>query len=238
MNILITICARGGSKGIPRKNIVSIGGDYLIAHSIKFANNILKNLNTTIALSTDDYEIKKIAEKFNLFTDYVRPQKFSMDQASKVLTIGHLLNHYELKTDKIFDYILDLDVSSPIRTKNDVEEAFDRFKKDKNAESLFSVNPSKRNPYYNMVERKKNGYFSTIKKPKNSIIARQMAPKTYDMNASFYWYRRSFFYQKYDTPITDKSLIYEMKHVCFDLDYEEDLDYMKYLFKKGEIDFI
>ncbi len=238
MNILITICARGGSKGIPGKNIVSIGGNYLIAHTIKFAQNILKNLNPTIALSTDDNEIKKIAEQFDLFTNYKRPANLSMDDTSKVLTIGHLMNHYELIMGTTFDYILDLDVSSPIRNTSDVEEAFDMFKLDKNAHSLFSVNSSKRNPYYNIVERKKNGYFNTIKKHKNSLTARQMAPKTYDMNASFYWYRRSFFDLELESPISSKSMIYEMKHLCFDLDYEEDLDYMKYLLKKGKINFI
>ncbi len=65
-----------------------------------------------------------------------------------------------------------------------------------------------------------------------------MAPKTYDMNASFYWYRRSFFDLELESPISSKSMIYEMKHLCFDLDYEEDLDYMKYLLKKGKINFI
>ena len=238
MKVLITICARGGSKGIPKKNIVKIGGDVLIAHTIKFAQNILKNLNTTIALSTDDKEIKKIAEQFGLFTDYKRPASLSEDNTSKVLTIHHLLNYYELTMDATFDYILDLDVSSPIRNKSDIEEAFDIFKLDIEAQSLFSVNPSKRNPYYNIVERKKNGYFDIIKKPKGSLKGRQMAPKTYDMNASFYWYRRSFFDLQLETPITNKSLIYEMKHLCFDLDYEEDLDYMKYLIKKGKINFI
>ena len=238
MNVLITICARGGSKGIPRKNIVDVGGNFLITHTIKFAQRIFKNLNTTIGLSTDDIEIKKIAEKFDLFTDYKRPANLSNDNTSKVLTIGHLLNHHELKMNTTFEYILDLDVSSPIRNKSDVEEAFDMFKLDKKAQSLFSVNPSKRNPYYNIVERKKNGYFNLVKKPKGLLKGRQMAPKTYDMNASFYWYRRSFFDSEFETPITNKSLIYEMKHICFDLDYEEDLDYMKYLIKKGKIDFI
>ena len=137
MNILITICARGGSKGIPGKNIVSIGGNYLIAHTIKFAQNILKNLNPTIALSTDDNEIKKIAEQFDLFTNYKRPANLSKDDTSKVLTIGHLMNHYELIMGTTFDYILDLDVSSPIRNTSDVEEAFDMFKLDKNAHSIF-----------------------------------------------------------------------------------------------------
>ena len=90
-----------------------------------------------------------------------------------------------------------------------------------------------------MVEKNKiTGYYKTIKIPDRVIKSRQEAIKTYDMNASFYWYRRSFFDQNYQSPITEKSGIYEMDHICFDLDHFFDFKFMEYLLKNNELDFV
>ena len=69
------------------------------------------------------------------------------------------------------------------------------------------------------------------------MMTRQTAPKVYDLNASFYWYRRSFFELGEKSAITDKSLIYEMKHICFDLDHPLDFLFMEYLLQNNKLDF-
>jgi CMP-N-acetylneuraminic acid synthetase len=68
-------------------------------------------------------------------------------------------------------------------------------------------------------------------------MTRQSAPKVYDLNASFYWYRRSFFELGEKSVITDKSLIYEMNHICFDLDHPLDFLFMEYLINNGKLNF-
>ena len=235
MNILITLCARGGSKGIPRKNIVKINGKPLIAYSIELAKDILPKHQVDIALSTDAQEIKNEAKEWGLTTTYDRPLELATDRAGKVETINHLLSFEEKRQDKGYDYILDLDVSSPLRTKEDLENAFDTIHSDKNALSLFSVNPSHRSPYFNMVEQNEEGYFDLVKKLPEKVLSRQTSPLVYDLNASFYWYRRSFFDKGLTSPITPKSLVFEMDHICFDLDHQDDLLYLKFLIKEQRL---
>jgi len=82
------------------------------------------------------------------------------------------------------------------------------------------------------------GYFNVVNEQKKPFMSRQEAPKVYDMNASFYWYRRIFFDQNFKSQITEKSGIYLMDHICFDLDHMIDFKIMEYLIKNKELDFI
>lgn len=91
-----------------------------------------------------------------------------------------------------FDYILDLDVTSPLRTLEDLKEAFNLIQSDEKAVNLFSVSEPGRNPYFNQVEQKENGYYAQVKALDINVLSRQAAPKVYDMNASFYFYKRCF----------------------------------------------
>ena len=238
MEILITICARGGSKGIPGKNIRIINGKPLIEYTIELAKEIQKKHNVVISLSTDDFEIKKVAESFGVITSYERPSFLATDTAGKIETINDLLLYEEKLAGVKFDYILDLDVTSPLRTFEDVENALKILINNPDAKNLFSVNASARNPYFNMVEQNTDGFYSLIKTISNgSLMTRQTAPKVYDLNASFYWYRRSFFESGEKSAITDKSLAYEMNHICFDLDHTVDFLFMEYLLQNNKLDF-
>ncbi len=237
MNLLITICARGGSKGIPGKNIRSIGGKPLIAYSIQTAKNFAAKNNGTLALSTDSEEIKNVAAQFNLQTNYVRPAEMATDTAGKLPVLKHILEWEEKNRNIRFDYLLDLDVTSPLRNVDDLQNAFQILWNDENAMNLFSVNPAHRNPYFNMVEQNELGYFSLVKKLPDGLLTRQSAPKVYDMNASFYFYRRSFFDSDCKTAISPKSLIYVMPHLCFDLDEPVDFLFMEYLIENKKLGF-
>ncbi|RYE58036.1 MAG: acylneuraminate cytidylyltransferase family protein, partial [Sphingobacteriales bacterium] len=122
MNILITICARGGSKGIPGKNIRKINGapliHYSISTAIKFKNSVPDDVD--IALSTDSPEIKDVSRFAGLESDYIRPEHLSTDTAGKVDAIFDVRNFYEAHYKKTYDLILDLDVSSPLRNVDDL----------------------------------------------------------------------------------------------------------------------
>jgi CMP-N,N'-diacetyllegionaminic acid synthase len=238
VNILITLCARGGSKGIPGKNIKVIGGKPLIVYSIELTKKIQTKWNAKVAISTDDMEIKSVAEEHGVYSDYIRPEYLATDAAGKIDTIKDLLNHEESLVDFKYDFILDLDVTSPLRTLEDLEESLELMISTPTAKSLFSVNNASRNPYFNMVEENASGFYSLVKtNPGGSVMTRQSAPKVYDLNASFYWYRRSFFDFDLKSPITDKSLIFVMDHVCFDLDHEIDFLFMEYLLDNNKLDF-
>ncbi len=236
MNILITICARGGSKGIPGKNIKLLNKKPLISYTIKVAKEFAAKYNAIVGLSTDSEEIKSVAKKYGLETEYKRPDELANDTVGKIEVITQLLSFEENRLSMPFDYVMDLDVSAPMRTLNDLENAFEMLRKKKEAYNIFSVNPAARNPYFNMVEDSDDGYVRLVKDA-GTILSRQSAPKVYDMNASFYIFRRSFFHKNFITSTTSKSLVYVMPHLCFDLDEPTDFLIMDYLFGNDLLDF-
>jgi CMP-N-acetylneuraminic acid synthetase len=126
-------------------------------------------------------------------------------------------------------------VTSPLRTIYDLNEAFQIFKTDENALNIFSVNPANRNPYFNMVEKRKSGYYGLVKE--GNFLTRQSAIPVFDMNASFYFYKRSFFDMPERKVVNDWSLIYCMPHICFDLDHPIDFEFMTYLIENNKLGF-
>ncbi|MFD1096345.1 acylneuraminate cytidylyltransferase family protein [Salegentibacter chungangensis] len=239
MKNLITICARGGSKGIPGKNIKELNKKPLIYYTIRVAELFAeRNPDTDIFLSTDSSEIedKVNAISKKVYTNYKRPDYLATDSSGKIDAIKDVLNFAEKFTKKEYDFIIDLDVTSPLRTVEDLEKAKSKLKGNMDALNIFSVSPANRNPYFNMVEAKKNSEFVELSK-KGEFLTRQSAPEVYDMNASFYIYRSNFFKEGYSTAITDKSLIYKMSHVCFDLDHPLDFYFMEFLIQNNHLDF-
>jgi CMP-N,N'-diacetyllegionaminic acid synthase len=238
MNFLITICARGGSKGIPGKNIKDLNGLPLIAYSINHAKKFASIFgNVTIALSTDSSEIREVSAKHGLNTTYNRADFLSCDEAGKIEVIRDLVLFEEKSRNVRFDYVLDLDVTSPLRNLNDLQKAFEIISSNEEALTLFSVSPAARSPYFNMVEIRGDGYYSQVKKNVGTLLTRQSAPLVYDLNASFYFYRRSFFDLGYKGVITEKSLIYVVPHLCFDLDHLIDFEFLSYLLVNNKLDF-
>ncbi|MDR2085162.1 MAG: acylneuraminate cytidylyltransferase family protein [Bacteroidales bacterium] len=238
MNILITICARGGSKGIPGKNIKELNGKPLIAYTIDLAKQIQNFIpNVDIALSTDSDEIMSVAERYGLPSKYKRPDNLADDFVGKIAVIADVLRFSEKEKSVIYDYVLDLDVTSPLRNIDDILKAFELIRNDPEAMNIFSVSEAARNPYFNMVEQQANGYFSQVKKKETAFFTRQSSPKVYDINGSFYIYRHAFFEKGYQEAITDKTMIYIMPHICFDLDHPIDYDKMSYLMENNKLDF-
>jgi CMP-N,N'-diacetyllegionaminic acid synthase len=231
---LVTICARGGSKGIPGKNIRPLNGLPLIAYTIKTATEIAKSIDADVILSTDSTEIKSVAANYGLRTEYVRPEHLANDRAGKIDAIVDALAFSENSWGRQYDYVIDLDVTSPIRTQGDVLKALDQLKSIPDALNIFSVSPANRNPYFNMVELDANGYAQVVKNTGN-IKSRQAAPRVYDMNASFYIFRKRFFEEGCRVSTTPKSLAYVMDHLCFDLDHEIDFLFMDYLVRENII---
>lgn len=236
MKVLITICARGGSKGIPGKNIKKLNNKPLIYYTLEVASKFSKYFSTDIQLSTDDDEIIEVVRSFGYSTEYKRPAELASDAAGKIDAIRDAWKYAEKFYQKEYDYILDLDVTSPMRNVDDLLNAFQIIDTNPSALTLFSVNIANRNPYFNMVEECDNGFVKLVK-GEAIIKSRQEAPKVYDMNASFYFYRRNFFEGNFSTSITDKSMIYVMNHLCFDLDHPIDFTLMELLLQNNLLDF-
>ena len=225
MKILCTICARGGSKGLKNKNTINFKGKPLLLHTLKQAKNI-KFFNN-IVVSTDSKKIQKIAGK--KYAWFLRSKKLSDNKTSKILAIRHAIKLSEKKYKCKYDIIFDLDVTSPLRIKNDVIKAFKEFKV-KKLNNLFSVSLPRKNPYFNIVEKKSNYSFAPVKKIAN-IFSRQVAPKVYEMNAAIYIWKRETIFGK--TPLFNKkSGIFIMpRSRSFDIDDKLDFRIVKFLTK-------
>jgi len=222
MKILCTICARGGSKGLKGKNLIQFKNKPLIMHTYELAKNIKKIRD--IVISTDSYKIQKIVGSKNCW--FKRDKKLSGDKVSKIKVIIDALKKAEKKNKIIYDTIIDLDVTSPLRIKKDISRSLSKFIKN-NYDNLFSVTNASKNPYFNMVEFKKN----RINLVKNSISynSRQVAPTVFSMNASIYiWKRKTLLSNK---PLfSSKTGIYVMpKERSFDIDDVIDLKIVKCL---------
>ena len=226
--ILLTVAARGGSKGVENKNIRNLNGIPLIAHTLKQAQ--AWGRADKIICSTDSPQIAKIAREYGVEVPFMRPAELATDTAGKLDVLRHAVGAVEELSGKRFDVIVDLDATAPIRKVDDIERAYQLFEKNR-PNCLFSVVPARKNPYFNMVEVNKKGYASLCKLPNVPILRRQDAPKVYDLNASIYVYDRKFLINKNTkTVISDKSIIYEMDEWgAVDIDTEADFQIIEYL---------
>lgn len=232
-NILITICARGGSKGVKGKNIRSLAGKPLIYYTIKQAKEWGRGRH--IIVSTDSEEIANVAKEFGAEVPFLRPAKLATDTAAKVPVIRHALLKCQDIYQEEYDMVMDLDATAPIRTVDDLEKALHLFVR-KKPKTLFSVVPARRNPYFNMVEEDQNGRVN-YSKPNTNFARRQDAPKVYDMNASIYIYdSRYLLDENNNKPVSDDSVAYVMNEIsAVDIDNETDFKFIEFLVKENVI---
>ena len=180
MEILVIIPARGGSKGIPHKNIKPLNGKPLIYYTINTARCITTDEN--ICVSTDDDEIIEIVEKYGLKVPFKRPEELATDTAGTYEVLLHALNFYEAH-GKHYDAVLLLQNTSPFRKAEQVKEALTLF--GDNVDMVVSVKECAANPYYCVFEENEQGYLHVCKGDGN-IFRRQDAPKVYEYNGAIY----------------------------------------------------
>lgn len=176
------IFARGGSKGIPRKNIKSFGGKPLIAHSIEIAKEI--EIIDEVFVSTDNNEIKKVAEEFGARIIH-RPPGLATDHSPEWLSWKHAIE-YLSDEGLFFDTFISLPATSPLRAKIDVTACIDKLYSSPSFDLIISVSKSARNPYFNMIKKNDSGYSELLIRPKKNINNRQEAPEVFDMTTVCY----------------------------------------------------
>lgn len=180
MKELVIIPARGGSKGIPHKNIKPLDGKPLIHYTIDEAREIVGDED--ICVSTDDPEIIKCVEDYGLKVPFVRPEELATDTAGTYEVLLHALNFYE-KQGRNYDVVLLLQNTSPFRKAEQIKEALKLYSPD--VDMVVSVKECAANPYYCVFEEDSNGYLHVCKGDGN-IFRRQDAPKVYEYNGAIY----------------------------------------------------
>ncbi len=227
MNRICTICARGGSKGVENKNIKLLAGKPLIAHSILQAKE--SGLFDSIAVSSDSSEILEVAKIYGADILVNRPTELATDQAAKLPVIQHCLTEAEEQLGQQFDVIVDLDATSPLRSIKDIQTAISIYEQDIEADNLITGAPSRRSPYFNLVEVDIEGNASLSKMLDTQVIRRQDAPKCYDMNASIYIWRRETLLNS-STVFLDRTVLYEMpEERSIDIDSPLDFEFVSFL---------
>jgi CMP-N,N'-diacetyllegionaminic acid synthase len=227
--VLCVICARAGSKRLKNKNFKNLFGKPLIYHTIKQA--IDSKIFDKIVFSTDSNKLQKLALKFGADAWFIRPTLLSNDKAAKMPVIRHAIIEAEKKFNYKFDYVCDLDVTSPLRKINDIKSAFRKFKLSKQ-DMLISGNKARKNPFFNMVQKKGKNSLKLVIKPKKFYVRTQDAPVVYELNASIYfWKRDACFKQK--GPFCKKTYFFEMPYNrSIDIDSLSDFKMVEFFGKK------
>jgi N-acylneuraminate cytidylyltransferase len=180
---IATICARGGSKGLPGKNIRPFAGRPLIAHTI--AQALACKGIEGVYVSTDDDAIAGAAREAGAQVPYRRPAELATDQAGKLPAIEHLVQHLETQGLAI-GRIVDLQPTSPLRDSADIEAALQAAP---DADLVVSVREAGDNPYFNMAEPGADGFLHLCKGTGSQ--RRQDTPPVYALNGSIYVWRRA-----------------------------------------------
>lgn len=180
MNILVVIPARGGSKGIPGKNIKKLGGKPLIYYSIDIARKIVED--SWICVSSEDADIIACVEEYGLKVPFVRPAELATDTAGTNEVLLHTLQFYENLGTRI-DAILLLQPTSPFRLISQVQEILSLYSSD--VDMVVSVKETAANPYYNCFEENKQGYLQ-ISKGGGNYKRRQDVPHAYEFTGALY----------------------------------------------------
>jgi len=229
MKPLVIIPARGGSKGVPRKNIKLLNNKPLIGYTIEAALNIFSG--AVVCVSTDDVEIKTVVENFGLTVPFLRPQELVSDTAGMQEVLIHALEYYS-RNGYEADTIILLQPTSPFRTAEHIKQAIKLFEQAKDCEIVVSVKEASANPYYLHFEESMEGYLRKLLK--NSFVRRQDCPKVYELNGAIYIIRAEVLKEKKMNEFT-RIVKYEMNQIAsHDIDTILDWQFAEFLVKQQE----
>jgi CMP-N-acetylneuraminic acid synthetase len=187
MTTIVSICARRGSAGVPGKNIRPLLGKPLIVYTVEQA--LACPGVDAVYVSTDSEAIAEIARGAGARVPFLRPPELATGTAAKMPVIRHLADWVGAHGVD-FGRLVDLDPTSPLRNIADIEACLALL--DADTDAVISGYESDKNPYFNMVEHRPDGTVALVKSAGSDVVARQLAPKVYAMNASIYaWHRHS-----------------------------------------------
>lgn len=223
--ILGVIPARGGSAGVPRKNLRLVGGKPLITHAIE--NGLACKRIDKLMVSTDSEEIAKVAKSAGAWVPFIRPSHLAQNDSPMLPVLEHALLEVELTQRTRIVAVVLIDPTAPLRRVQDLDQAIALFERE-SPDAVISGAPAKRNPYFNMVEEK-DGFFRLVKKSSTEVTRRQDCPKVYDLNTVVWIFSREAIIEIRER-IPPKTLVFEVPEArAVDLDTEEDFKHLESL---------
>lgn len=189
MKAIAFIFARGGSKGLPGKNIRPLAGKPLIAWSIEHALAV-KRIERVI-VSTDSEEIAIVARQYGAEVPFIRPAELARDDSPEWLAWRHALNYLQETDGVLPTAMVSVPATAPLRSSIDIENCLDEFEKG-DADIVITVSDAHRSPYFNMVKTNADGTVGLVILPQSEIARRQDVPVVYDMATVAYVARPEF----------------------------------------------
>jgi len=214
------VCARGGSKGVVRKNLRSLGGQPLVGLTVNQALD--SGLFACVAVSSDCPEILSAARSAGAHRLVRRPDELAGDHISAHPAILHCLAACESDLGTRFDSITCLQVTSPFRATVDVVNAV-QLQQTRRVGSVITGCAARNSPYFSMVEERPDGSLKVVVESAEAVVRRQDAPRCWDLNGAVYVFER-------DRYVAEQHLLYEDSLICempaersLDIDTEFDL---------------
>lgn len=183
MEVVALICARGGSKGLPGKNIRPLAGRPLIAWAIAKAMAVPRI--GRIIVSTDSEQIAAVAREAGADVPFMRPAELARDDSPEWLAWRHALSYLKESSGSYPDALIAVPATAPLRSSTDLERCLDEFEKG-GADIVFTVTDARSNPYFSMVKCDPDGAVGLVIPPQGQVFRRQQAPVVYDITPVAY----------------------------------------------------
>ena len=211
-SILAIIPARGGSKGVPAKNIRPLAGKPLIAYTIEAATK--SKYVDRVIVSTDSETIADTCNIYGISIPFIRPSELSTDESPTWQTVEHAVDWLSNNEKKTYDVICLLQPTSPLRNVGHIDQSISKFLSC-NADSLVSVCRSPKSPYWSQ-HITPDGYLSPLFPDSGNYIRRQDVPVTFDLNGAIYLVKTEFFRRTH--------LFKGPRTVAYEMDYQSSID--------------
>ncbi|MDD4850551.1 MAG: acylneuraminate cytidylyltransferase family protein [Gemmiger sp.] len=228
--LLITICGRAGSKGFANKNLKTFCGKPLVYYTLSAAELFAKahpEVAVELALNTDSPQLAElVAKAYPEVTFLPRTPALGGDTVPKMAVFQDTLARMEEKTGSRYQAVMDLDITSPLRTAADIAGAYALKQARPDLDLVFSVTEARRNPWFNMVKQVGDHVEKVME---SGYTARQQAPAVYDLNASIYVFARDFMANNHTGILWDGKIgvTTMMDTGILDIDSEEDYRLME-----------
>lgn len=232
MTILCVIGARGGSQGLPEKNIKPILAKPLIAWSIEQA--LATPEIDRVIVSTDSEKIATVAKDEGAEVPFLRPEELAGPSIGKFQVWQHALKFCEHSFDEQYEAYVDLDCTNPLRDVSDISKAINQFRSGKfrEVDAVFSVCEARKNPYFNIVEPDDDGFMRMSKTKGETVLARQSAPPVFEHVASVYVLDPTFI-RRANHLLDGQAEGYDIgQEKCFDIDSELDFKIVEMLMRE------
>jgi N-acylneuraminate cytidylyltransferase len=230
VNTAACIFARGGSKGLPGKNIRDFAGRPLIGWAIEQA--LALSTVVEVFVSTDSVEIAEISRKYGASVPFIRPSQLATDDSPEWMAWRHMLNFLLERDGKLPDAMLSVPTTAPLRSVSDIQRCIDAFELGA-TDAVITVTDSHRNPYFNMVKLDSLGFANVVIADNSGINRRQESPSVFDMTTAAYVVNAEFIMEHSGIFEGRVKAVHLPKERAIDIDTLLDFEYAEFLFQRN-----